>query len=348
MQALILAGGKGTRLRPLTVYTPKPIVPICNRPFLLYQIDTLKRAGITDITLSLSYQPHKIEQQLGDGSDYGVKIKYTVEPQPLGTAGAYKFAEELIREPTVVFNGDILTDLDLENVIKQHQERKATATIVLTPVENPSAYGLVETEADGRVRRFLEKPKANEISVNTINAGTYVLEPKVLDFIPAGENYSFEYGLFPGLLTRGEPFYAYIPQFSYWLDIGTPARYLQAHLDLLANRVTSFSLPHRRGNFDAATAAQIDELSIIGDDCVIKPGVEIINSVLGPGCYVEEKARIVNSVLWSHNRVGTGAEISHAIIGRGCHIGRSSSVQAGAVLGDKTSLTDYTQIGGTI
>jgi NDP-sugar pyrophosphorylase family protein len=248
----------------------------------------------------------------------------------------------------VVFNGDILTDLDLENVIKQHQERKATATIVLTPVENPSAYGLVETEADGRVRRFLEKPKASEISVNTINAGTYVLEPKVLDFIPPGENYSFEYGLFPGLLTRGEPFYAHIPQFSYWLDIGTPARYLQAHLDLLANRVTSFSLPHGRGNFDAATAAQIDELSMIGDDCVIKPGVEIINSVIGPGCYVEEKARIVDSVLWSHNRVGTGAEISHAIIGRGCHIGRSSSVQAGAVLGDKTSLTDYTQTGGTI
>jgi len=146
MQALILAGGKGTRLRPLTVYTPKPIVPICNRPFLLYQIDTLRRAGVTDITLSLSYQPEKIEQQLGDGSNFGVKLKYTVEPQPMGTAGAYKFAEDLIREPTVVFNGDILTDLDLKTVIRQHKERKAVATIVLTPVEDPSAYGVVETE----------------------------------------------------------------------------------------------------------------------------------------------------------------------------------------------------------
>ena len=131
MQALILAGGKGTRLRPLTVYTPKPIVPICNRPFLLYQIDTLRRAGITDITLSLSYQPNKIEHLLGDGSDHGVKLKYTVEPQPMGTAGAYKFAEDLIREPTVVFNGDILTDLDLKAVIREHNERKATATVVL-------------------------------------------------------------------------------------------------------------------------------------------------------------------------------------------------------------------------
>ena len=139
MQALILAGGKGTRLRPLTVYTPKPIVPICNRPFLLYQIDTLRRAGITDITLSLWYQPNKIEQLLGDGSEYGVKLKFTVEPQPMGTAGAYKYAEDLIREPTVVFNGDILTDLDLKTVIREHNARKATATIVLTPVENPTA-----------------------------------------------------------------------------------------------------------------------------------------------------------------------------------------------------------------
>src|SRR5246127_1505317 len=157
MQALILAGGKGTRLRPLTVFTPKPVVPICNKAFLLYQIDTLKRAGVTDITLSLSYQPHKIEQQLGDGSDFGVNLRYTVEPQPMGTAGAYKYAEKLIRERTVVFNGDILTDLDLKTVIRQHKERSAVATIVLIPVENPSAYGVVETESDGRVRRFLEK-----------------------------------------------------------------------------------------------------------------------------------------------------------------------------------------------
>src|SRR5918912_1904676 len=133
MQALILAGGKGTRLRPLTVYTPKPVVPICNRAFLLYQLDTLRRAGITHITLSLSYQPFKIEQLLGDGSEYGVKLKYTTEPQPMGTAGAYKFAEELIRERTVVFNGDVLTDLDLEKVIAEHKRRGATASIVLTP-----------------------------------------------------------------------------------------------------------------------------------------------------------------------------------------------------------------------
>lgn len=345
MQALILAGGKGTRLRPLTVYTPKPIVPICNRPFLLYQIDTLRRAGITDITLSLSYQPNKIEQLLGDGTDFGVKLRYTVEPQPMGTAGAYKFAEELIRERTVVFNGDILTDLDLKAVLREHDERRALATIVLAPVENPRAYGLVETETDGRIRRFLEKPKEDEITVNTINAGTYVLEPKVLDYIPAGENHSFEYGLFPALLDRKEPFYAHVPQRTYWIDIGTPERYLQVHHDLLANRVGRIHIKDRRGKFDEATRAEIDDLSMIGDDCQIKPGAEIINSVLGPGCFLEERARVENSIIWPHTRLGTAATVANAIVGRGCHIGRSAVVAAGSVLGDKTSLTDYTMTG---
>jgi NDP-sugar pyrophosphorylase family protein len=343
MQALILAGGKGTRLRPLTVYTPKPIVPICNRPFLLYQIDTLRRAGVTDITLSLSYQPEKIEQQLGDGSQFGVKLKYTVEPQPMGTAGAYKFAEELIREPTVVFNGDVLTDLDLKTMIRQHKDKQAIATIFLMPVEDASMYGVVETADDGRVQRFLEKPKPEETTCRNINAGAYVLEPSVLDLIPKGENHSFEYDLFPKLLEKGEPFFAHIPLRTYWMDIGTPARYLQAHHDLLANRVTRIHMKDRRGDFDSATHSEIDELSIIADDCTLKPGVKIVNSVLGKGCYIEERASIENSVIWSHTRVGTAAQIKDAIIGRGCHIGRSTLVGPGAVLGDKTSLTDYTR-----
>jgi NDP-sugar pyrophosphorylase family protein len=348
MQALILAGGKGTRLRPLTVYTPKPVVPVCNRPFLLYQLDTLRRAGVTDVTLSLSYQPHKIEQQLGDGSDFGVKITYTVEPQPMGTAGAYKYAEDLIREPTVVFNGDIVTDLDLKAVIRQHDERKAVATVVLAPVENPSAYGVVETEPDGRVRRFLEKPGADETSADTINAGTYILDPKVLDLIPAGESYSFEYGLFPDLISRGEAFYAHVPGGAYWIDIGTPARYLQVHHDILAGRVGGVRPKSRRGDSDLATHAEIDELSLIADDCTVKPGAQIINSVLGEGVHVEEKARVENSVVWPHTRVGAGAHVSNAVVGRGCHIGRSAAVGAGAVLGDKTNLTDYTQTGGAL
>ena len=348
MQALILAGGKGTRLRPLTVYTPKPVVPVCNRPFLLYQLDTLKRAGVTDVTLSLSYQPHKIEEKLGDGSDYGVRITYTTEPHPMGTAGAYKFAEDLIREPTVVFNGDIVTDLDLRAVIRQHNERRAVATVVLAPVENPSAYGVVEAGEDGRVKVFSEKPRAEEVSVNTVNAGTYILDPKVLDMIPAGESYSFEYDLFPDLLKRGERFYAHVPDGAYWLDIGSPARYLQVHQDILAGRVRGIQLKKRRGNCELATHAEIDSLSVIADDCTIKPGAQIVNSVLGEGVLVEEKARIENSVVWAHTRVAAGAHLSNAVVGRGCHVGRSAQVGAGAVLGDKTSLTDYTQTGGAL
>ncbi len=169
----------------------------------------------------------------------------------MGTAGGYKFAEDLLREPTVVFNGDIVTDLDLRAVIRQHDERTAVATLVLAPVENPSAYGVVETEADGRVKSFSEKPRADEVSVNTINAGTYILDPKVLDMIPAGESYSFEYNLFPDLLRRGEPFYAHVPDGAYWLDIGAPARYLQVHHDMLAGRVRGIELRKRQGDLRA-------------------------------------------------------------------------------------------------
>jgi NDP-sugar pyrophosphorylase family protein len=193
----------------------------------------------------------------------------------------------------------------------------------------------------------LEKPKAEEITDNTINAGTYILEPRVLDYIPVGENHSFEYGLFPTLLMRKEPFFAHIPQRTYWMDIGTPARYLQTHQDLLADRVARIHIKDRRGQFDEATIALIDDLSMIGDGCTLKPGAEIINSVLGPNCYIEEKARIENSVIWAHTRVGAGAQISGAIVGRGCHIGRAAQVGPGTVLGDKASLTDYTLTGGT-
>jgi NDP-sugar pyrophosphorylase family protein len=206
----------------------------------------------------------------------------------------------------------------------------------------------VETEEDGRVRRFLEKPKADEITVNTINAGTYILEPQVLDFIPAGENYSFEYGLFPDLLKRGERFFAHVPTQAYWIDIGTPSRYLQVHQDLLHGCVRGIDMPALRGNFDSATAAEIDDLSMIADDCTIKPGAQIINSVLGQGCHIEEKARVENSVIWSHTRVGAGAQVVNAIVGRGCHIGRAAQVGAGAVLGDKSSVTDYTLTGGAL
>src|SRR5437763_16624214 len=198
MKAILLAGGKGTRLRPLTIHTPKPIVPIFNRPFLHYQIDLLKQVPeIDEVILSLNYQPRRIEEIFGDGSELGITIRYVVEPAPLGTAGAIKYAGESLHESVVVFNGDVLTNIDLGRVIALHRERKAKATIVLTPVDNPSAYGLVETDAASNIRRFLEKPDEHQITCNTINAGIYVLEPDTFDRIPADTPWSIERSFFP-------------------------------------------------------------------------------------------------------------------------------------------------------
>lgn len=346
MQALILAGGKGTRLRPLTVYTPKPIVPVLNKPFLLYQIEILRRAGIEDITLSLSYQPDKIELILGDGSDYGVNLRFITEPHPMGTGGAYRFAAEAIRETTVVFNGDILTDLDISKVIEFHRAKNSEATLTLVPVENPAAYGLVETDEDNRILRFLEKPSAEIIAAlpaSNINAGIYVLEPTILDLIPAGENRSFEYNVFPDVLANEKPFYAFIMRNNYWRDIGTPESYREVHQDFLSGKIKGFDLEKSAGS-DVATAAVVDKNSVIGAGCVVKPNARVINSVLGVGVHVEEKAVIENSVVWAHTRVSSQSEIRDAVIGRGCHIGKNVSVTKGAVLGDKTSLTDYTKV----
>ena len=346
MQALILAGGKGTRLRPLTVYTPKPIVPVLNRPFLLYQIEILRQAGVKDITLSLNYQPDKIEHLLGNGSEYGVNLRYVTEPNPMGTGGAYKYAAEAIRETTVVFNGDVLTDLDVFKVIGFHQQKKAEATIVLTPVENPSAYGLVETDEENKVLRFLEKPKPEELAdltTNNINAGIYILEPSVLELIPAGENSSFEYNIFPELLERERQFYAFVMSGNYWRDIGTPDSYLQAHHDFLNGKIKGFKV-EKSAEADVATAAIVDKNSILGEGSIVKPNARIINSVIGAGVHIEERAVVENSVVWAHTRVSHAAQIRNAVVGRSCHIGRNVSVSEGAVLGDKTSLTDYTKV----
>jgi mannose-1-phosphate guanylyltransferase len=346
MQALILAGGKGTRLRPLTVYTPKPIVPVLNKPFLLYQIEILRRAGIKDITLSLSYQPDKIEHLLGDGSDYGVKLRFVTEPSPMGTGGAYKFAADAIRETTIVFNGDIITDLDISKVIELHKEKKAEATLTLVPVENPAAYGLVETDSNGAILRFREKPKPEDIdalTTNNINAGIYILEPTILDLIPKGENCSFEYNVFPDILTNQKPFYAYVIENNYWRDIGTPASYLEVHRDFLDGKIKGFEI-EKSSNADIATAAIVDKTSIVGSDCVIKPNARIINSILGTGVHVEERAVIENSVVWAHTRVSNSTEVRGAVIGRSCYLGKNVSVSNGTVLGDKTSLTDYTKV----
>jgi len=351
MKAILLAGGKGTRLRPLTIHTPKPIVPIFNRPFLHYQIDLVKQVPeIDEVILSLNYQPRRIEEIFGDGSDVGIKIRYVVEPVPLGTAGAIKYAGDQLTESVVVFNGDVLTQVDLAAVLRLHRERRAKATIVLTPVDNPSAYGLVETDPDGNIRRFLEKPKPEEITTNHINAGIYVLEPDTFDRIPSDVSWSIERSFFPSLIERGETFVAYVYN-GYWIDIGTPEKYMQVHRDIMDGRFEAVPFKGLANRTCVAEAARLEEGATVDGPCFIDEGVLVKAgarigpySVLGRQCQIEEDARVDGAIIWQNGRIGRDAVIEAAVLGRNCHIGRSAAVRSGAVLGDKSSLTDYTRL----
>jgi NDP-sugar pyrophosphorylase family protein len=352
MKAILLAGGKGTRLRPLTIHTPKPVVPIFDRAFLHYQIDLLKQVPeIDEVILSLNYQPRRIEEIFGDGAGTGVRIRYVVEPAPLGTGGAVRFAAQGIADTLVVFNGDVMTSVDVNRVVELHRERGAKATIVLTPVENPSAYGLVETAPDGSVQRFLEKPNPDEITCDTINAGIYILEPDTFDRIPKDVSYSIERGYFPSLVERGEPFFAYVDR-GYWIDIGTPEKYVQVHHDMLDGRFSggTFAAADRTRPIVAAEA-RVEEGARLEAPCFVDSGAQIKAgavigpySVIGRGVVVEEDANVSGSIIWPNTRIGQHAVIEQGIIGRSCHIGRNCLVRGETVLGDKTVLTDYTKV----
>jgi len=351
MKAILLAGGKGTRLRPLTVHTPKPIVPIFNRPFLYYQLDLLRQVPeIDEAILSLNYQPRRIEEIFGEGDGLGIRLRYVVEPMPLGTGGAIRYAGDQLTESVVVFNGDVLTQVDLGAVLRLHRERKAKATIVLTPVENPRAYGLVETDASSNIRRFLEKPGEDEITCNTINAGIYVLEPETFERIPKDTAWSIERSFFPSLIERGETFVAYIYD-GYWIDIGTPAKYLQVHKDIMDGRYTAPPFIGAANTAFVADGARIEtdvEMQgpcFVDEGAVVKAGARILPySVIGRQTHVEEAAVIEDSIIWPNGWIGREAHVSGAILGRNCHIGRNAVVSTGAVLGDKTAVTDYSKL----
>ncbi len=351
MKAILLAGGKGTRLRPLTIHTPKPIVPIFERPFLHYQLDLLKQvAEIDQVVLSLNYQPRRIEEIFGDSSEAGLSIRYVVEPAPLGTAGAVRYAGDSLRESVVVFNGDVLTEVDLAAVIALHRERKAKATIVLTPVENPTAYGLVETDASGHVQRFLEKPKPDQITCDTINAGIYVLEPDTFDRIPVDTPWSIERSFFPSLIERAETFVAYVYR-GYWIDIGTPEKYSQVHRDIMDGRFRAAPFADAPSTAWVAPDARVEEgvtleaPCFVGEGAVIKTGARIgACSVVGRHCHVEEHAVVERSILWANTRICQDAAVRRSILGRQCHIGRNATVEDGVILGDKSVVTDFSRL----
>ena len=354
MKAILLAGGKGTRLRPLTLHTPKPIVPIFDRPFLQYQIDLLRQVPeIDEVVLSLNYQPGRIEEVFGNGEELGLRLRYAVEPSPLGTGGAIKFAASQTTGatgPIVVFNGDVFTSVDLPAVIAMHRARKAKATIVLTPVDNPTAYGLVETDAQGNVSAFVEKPTADQIRCDTINAGIYVLEPETLDRIPADTVYSIERGYFPSLVQNHETFVAYVYR-GYWLDIGTPEKYRQAHRDIMDGLFPAPPFSGRAGQAVVHPDAKVEDGAIIEGPCfidagtVVKKGARIGKySVIGRHGHVGEQAVVDGAVLWPNCWVESEAYVGATLAGRHCHFGRNSRVSDGTMLGDKSVVTDFSQV----
>jgi mannose-1-phosphate guanylyltransferase len=352
MKAILLAGGKGTRLRPLTLHTPKPIVPIFNRPFLHYQIDLLKQVPeIDEVILSLNYQPRRIEDVFGDGAEVGIKIRYVVEPAPLGTGGAVRYAGDALTDSVVVFNGDVLTQVDLAAVLRLHRERKARATIVLTPVDNPTAYGLVETDDAGNIQRFIEKPRPEEITTNYINAGIYVLEPDTFDRIPKDTPWSIERSFFPSFIERGETFVAYKYN-GYWIDIGTPEKYTQVHRDIMDGRYKappfageSATHVYRGDDVRIEDGATVEGPAFLDTGTVVRAGARVgPYSVLGHGCLVEQDAVVNGAILWATSRVGQEASMTDAIAGRHVHIGRGASVSSGVVLGDKAVITDYSKL----
>jgi NDP-sugar pyrophosphorylase family protein len=346
MKAIILVGGFGTRLRPLTNRIPKNIVPFCGVPFLTYQIAMLKKAGIKDITFSLGYKPDQIKKVFGDGRQYGVKLHYVVETTPLGTAGAIKNAEKFVKGASVaVLNGDILTDLDLSRMIAYHKAHHSIATLGLVEVKDPTAYGLVLTGAGGRVTRFVEKPTPEEAVANTINGGVYLFEPEVFDYIPPAIPFSAERSLFPHLLKMKAGFFGFVWR-GYWQDIGTPEKYLTSQWDVLRGafpvhlkiKANAEKVWMGRG-VQLAPGSKVSGPSILQDGCVLEEGAEVLPyTVLGPRCRIGKNSTVSKSVLWESTVVGEGVKLEEVLTGRGCRIGDRSKIMPGSVLADESKV----------
>ena len=344
MKAIIMAGGQGTRLRPLTSDQPKPMIPIGGIPCMEHIVVLLKSHGFEDIVVTLQFMPEKIRDYFGDGSDWGVRMRYSVEDVPAGTAGSVKMAEDALElgdEPFLVISGDALTDADLTHLVNYHAEKGAEATMVLKSVENPLDFGIVITEPDGRINRFLEKPAWGQVFSDTVNTGIYLLEPRVMDEIPAEGEYDFSKELFPKLLEGGSPLYGYVTE-EYWEDIGTLEQYASAQRDVLDGRVRGVRPPgtRLRENVYVGRRAQVadEDLEgpvVIGENVRVDEGAKISpysviaeNAVIGAGATVER------SIVGEGTYVGEGAELRDTLVGRGCYIQARARLLERSALGD--------------
>jgi mannose-1-phosphate guanylyltransferase len=333
IKAVILVGGPGTRLQPLTDSIPKSLVPVLNKPFMEHTFAYLKHHGIEDIILTLSYLPETIINYFGDGSRAGVHLSYCIEEEPLGTAGAVKNAEEHLDNTFVVLNGDVFSDINLADMLAYHRKNRSVTTISLKRVDNPSAFGVVETDDTGRVQRFIEKPPADEANTNWINAGIYILEPEVLEHVPAKTHYMVERGLFPHLVASGERVFGY-PFRGYWMDTGTLKYYYSLNCDLLLSKTSSqlvgdldVNQVYYDPDIDTDPSARITPPTIIGKGCRIAPGVSITGPVvIGPGCVLGKGVSIENTVIWDNVKIGARTRLNRCIISSRTEIAEESNI----------------------
>jgi mannose-1-phosphate guanylyltransferase len=341
MQALILAGGEGTRLRPLTSTVPKPVVPLVDRPFIAFMLDWLRGHGVEDIVISCGHMAAGVRNVLGDGSAFGVTLRYVEEPRPMGTGGALKYAESLLDDRFFMLNGDVLTDLDLTAQLAQHERTGAVATLALTPVEDPSNYGLVRTDGDGQVTEFVEKPAPDQIDTHNISAGAYVLEHSVLDMLEPETPASIERDVFPQLVGRG--LYGCVSE-GYWLDIGTPERYLEGTFDILEGTVgTGFG--DRTGGTYLVVEQSVDNRgriipsALVERDCVIGRGARVGGRVvLEAGVVIGANTTVERTVVMRGAEIGSNCTLSNCILGGGVRIGDHTHIEGLSVLGEGVTI----------
>jgi mannose-1-phosphate guanylyltransferase/phosphomannomutase len=347
MKAVIMAGGEGTRLRPLTSNAPKPMMPVANRPMMEHIVNLLKQHGVDEIVVTVAFLANHIRNYFGDGSELDVKMSYATEETPLGTAGSVRNAMDVLDDRFLVISGDVLTDIDLGSIMRFHEEKGALATIGLTPVENPLEFGIVITREDGSIERFLEKPTWGQVFSDTINTGIFVLEPEIFDYIPAGRSVDFSSEVFPKVLEDGKPLFGAVAE-GYWEDVGTLEAYQRAHKDVLDGRVT-IDIP----GFEISDGVFIGEgaeihpdadilgPAIVGDYCRIEANAHLGEyTVLGTNVRVRSGADLQRTVVHDNTYIGEGVRIRGATIGRACDLRNGVRAEEGVVLGDECFIGD--------
>lgn len=340
-----MAGGFGTRLRPLTMSIPKPMVPVANKPMMHHIVDLLKHHGITNMVSVLYFQPEHITDYFKDGAGHGISMEYITAEADFGTAGAVKNAQEKLGERFIIISGDVLTDFDISAAVKFHTDNKALATIVLTRVAQPLQYGIVMTDASGRITRFLEKPSWGEVFSDTINTGIYILEPEVLDLIPAKTEFDFSKDLFPLMLRNELPLFGYVAN-GYWKDIGNLTEYQLAHADVLAGNV-KLQLPGEAcensfcgGHLDLHPTANLDGLVVLGDNVQIGADAYVANCVLGNNVSIGAGSKLIGAVVWDGTTIGNNAELSNDVICNNVVIGNGATIQDNVIVAEECVIGD--------